>query len=108
MLQIRLAQMQSFSAVALDHFERRALSHLSSKYPDYVRRCGQTELKRLLKECRAGADAADLGSEKGVVTWAELVIRYGYDFCELEPWAKTILALDLSAEERLHRLRSYL
>ena len=108
MLKIRPAQMKSFSAAALDHFERRALSHLSSKYPEYLARFGQTELQKLLKESRTQADSADLTSERGVVTWAELVICYGADFWQLEPWAKTILDLDVGADERLRRLRCYL
>ena len=100
--------MQAFSAAAQDDFERRALIHLARSYPNYAQRSGDMELGRLLKECHARADAADLGSEKGIVTWAELVICYGDDFQKRESWADYILALDADIEERVERLREYL
>jgi len=108
MFQIRTAQMRAFSSTVQGDFERRALVHLNDTHPDYAQRHGETGLRMLLKECHAQADAAGLGTERGIVTWAELVIRYGDGFHKREPWADYILALDADAAERVDRLREYL
>jgi hypothetical protein len=107
MLTLRPEQMRAFNTAALDDFERRALIYLARSYPDFALRHGEGALRTLLKECRAQADAANLGSELGIVTWTELVICYGDDFQSQEPWAGYILALDVDMQERVERLREY-
>jgi hypothetical protein len=107
MLRVSAAQMQSFRSAAQSDFERRILIYLAEKHPDYAQQHGETGLRELVKNCRVQADAADVGTENGIVTWAELVIGYGDGFHKSEPWANYILTLDLDAAERIERLREY-
>ena len=100
--------MQTFGPGVQNEFERRAVTYLTKTYPDYAQRQGEAGLRMLLKESAAQAEPVKLSTENGIVTWAELVIRYGNGFDKREPWAGYILGLDATAGDRVNRLREYL
>jgi hypothetical protein len=108
MFQIRAKQIKAFSPAVQSEFERRAVTYLTNTYPEYARREGDAGLRMLLKQCTSQAERAKLGTENGIVTWAELVICYGDGFDKREPWAGYILGLDADASDRVARLREYL
>jgi hypothetical protein len=66
--------LEAFLSAAQLDFERRALLYLAEHYADYAGRCGQLGFRELIAQAQIQAAAAKLGSEKGIVTWAELVI----------------------------------
>jgi hypothetical protein len=91
---IRAAQLEAFRSTAQLDFERRALDYLTENHSEYADRHGQPHLRELLAQSQLQAAAVQLGSEKGIITWAELVILYGPSFYQKEPWASYIISLD--------------
>jgi len=109
MLQIRAAQIELLCNAALRDFEQRATKYLAHQYPQYAEDVGVQRLQQLVLDSQTQATAADLGTEKGIVTWAELQINYGPDFLSQHDWAHYIIRTsELSSEQRLERLREYL
>jgi hypothetical protein len=101
--------MTAFRAAARRDFEKRAIGHLMEKYPEYAQSQGEDGLRQLLRESEIRAKAVDLGAESGIVTWAELSIRFGPQFYIQETWANSIVrARSVDAGERIRRLREHL
>jgi len=109
MLHITLTQMQALRGASLRNFEQQFMAYLKARYPGYTESQGEAGMRALLVNCQLKADTAQIGTEQGIVTVAELTIRYGAGFQLREPWAQYLFsAYDVSATERITRLRSYL
>jgi hypothetical protein len=109
MLRISARQMGMFREQAERSFEYRALRHLVGAYPTYVERVGLPGLRALVAESRQEAAMFGLNTEKGILTWAQLVIVYGPGFHKRDEWAQYIVhAFEIECAERVTRLRDYL
>lgn len=108
-MRIRAAQIELLCNAAQRDFEQRATKYLVRQYPQYAEQIGVQRLQQLVLDSQTQATAAELGSEKGIVTWAELHINYGPEFSVQQDWAHYIIRIsELSSEDRLERLREYL
>lgn len=107
-MQITTAQFDAFRIDAMQDFEHRALSYLREEHPAYGLENGEAGLRQVLGQSQLQALMVELGTERGIVIWAELLIVYGPRFLEEEPWARYIATADLEPAEKIDRLRQYL
>ena len=80
MIQIRKDQMDAFSKVRYQDFERRMTQHLRKFFPDKMRQMAEDEVKAFIRRCMEKAKRYDLVSEQSVAYFSHLPMLLGEDF----------------------------
>jgi len=109
MFSIRTEQIEALRSAARESFETRAVKYLQEHYPKQASELGSTGVHNLLIQSELEATTHQLGTEFGVLTWAELKIRYGPSFHFRESWAAYLTkAIEVDLVKRVNRLREYI
>lgn len=116
MIEIRPEQLEMMIKQRMEDFQARAIRHLRKHYPRYCEPLSDAELISLLESSMRSAERYELRSEKAVIVWTELVIRYGNRFDwgvqtseGTDRWAQYILNHDeLNEPGKLERLSGYI
>lgn len=80
MLTIRRAQLEELSRVRLEYFVQRVVAHLFEELPEECRDLGAEELSEAVRDGVARARSYEIEGERGLMRWAELMVRYGREF----------------------------
>jgi hypothetical protein len=108
MLTIRVVQMKSFAAAAMQAFEDRTCKHLQRYFPHHCRLMDAPQMRRLIQCGLERSKSYDLTGECCVRTYIELtcLLGSGFDRDPLLPWAANLLndrsEPELSRGDRLH------
>ncbi len=92
----------SFAMKAAD--EARLVDHCYEEYPDVCEELGEPEVERLVRFAIAKAAENGFDTYSEVMIFAELVVGYGEDFEETQPWARLIWEANLPPDRKLASL----
>jgi hypothetical protein len=108
MLEISLAAMEAFSAVAVRSFTDRMIRHLREFFPDECAAADDSDLRAFISSSLRQARAFDIVAEREVAEFADLLIALNPVFStdlDMPPWAVEILARrDWDAKTRLDNI----
>lgn len=102
MFKMRREQKDAFARDAIADFEARAGAHLGKHFPVICRTVGERVVLRLVRHAIVRAPAYGIDTERGVATWAHVMLLHGRDF-DVDPaceWAREILAAPVDPGER--------
>lgn len=106
-MKLRKKNMEGLSEGARQGFEDRMVAHLAELFTDQSRKLGETGVRQKICEGIERASGYDIGIERDVCIYIELMFAFGRDFdsdpcC---PWAGAILnEPDVHSQERARRL----
>ena len=80
MFTIRLAQLAAIGEARVESFKDRLAAHLRQAFPDQTGALDDAALQDVAALAHERAREHGIVSERGVASWAELMLRYGRDF----------------------------
>lgn len=101
---LRPEQMRLLSRAVQEAEEERLIDHCYSEYPEICAELGENEVGRLVRFAIAKAAEHGYDTYSDVMIVAELVVGYGEDFLETQPWARLIWEANLPPGRKLTAL----
>lgn len=84
--------------------EDRLIDHCYAEYTELCEELGESEVGRLVRFAIAKAAENGFDTYSDVMIFAELVVGYGEDFEETQPWARLIWEANLPPGRKLAAL----
>lgn len=98
---LRPEQMRVLSVAMKEADENRLVDHCYEEFPELCEELGEPEVERLVRFAIAMAAENGYESYSDVMIFAELVVGYGEDFAETQPWARLIWEANLPPGRKL-------
>jgi len=98
---LRPEQMRVLSVATKEADENRLIDHCYSEHPEICEEFGEDEVARLVRFAIRKAAESGYETYSDVMIFAELVVGYGEDFEETQPWARLIWEANLPPDRKL-------